>query len=155
MNNLLKFGPPRMEGEIWDEKGLTDIVEIMVSHQEDCINSLRFTYQTDGKGLIFQSHGEPDGLKLDIVGFESPKHVLTSISGKYKDGRLASITFSTLCGFFEKKYGPFGSTGSRSSSSSYEDFESKFSAYCFGGFHGSVYDGCVHAIGVYVKPYYW
>lgn len=78
-----------------------------------------------------------------------PHEVLTSVSGEYKDGRLVSIAFETN----RQKFGPFGRTGSCSNSSSYANFKYEFTAGRFGGFHGSVDDGSVYAIGVYVKSY--
>lgn len=50
-----------------------------------------------------------------------------------------------------RKYEPFGTT--KDIGNFYDEFEYEFERSCFGGFHGSVYDGAVHAIGVYVKPY--
>ncbi|KAD3640371.1 hypothetical protein R6Q59_003198 [Mikania micrantha] len=150
MDNMFKMGPSEMQGEIWDEKGFSKIVDILVSHQQDCINSIKFTYDFNREIVHSQTHGQPNGLKFDMVEFDYHSEWLTSLSGEYKNGRLASITFGTN----KKTYGPFGRTGSRSSSSGlYDEFEYKFNPLRFGGLHGSVCDGSVYAIGVYVKPY--
>ncbi|KAM0004748.1 putative jacalin-like lectin domain-containing protein [Helianthus debilis subsp. tardiflorus] len=151
MEKMLKLGPKEMKGEIWDEKGSTDILEILISHQQDSINSIQFTCNTDGEVFLAETHGEPTGMKFKTVTFDySNNEYLTSISGEYDNGRLVSIVFGTN----KKKYGPFGRTGSKSDESSYDDFCFEFGPRnCFGGFHGSVFNGCVHAIGVYVKQY--
>nr|QKE53465.1 lectin protein [Helianthus tuberosus] len=150
MDQMFKLGPKEMQGEIWDEKGRYEVVEILISHQPDLINSIRFSYRTAEEKVIHsKTYGEPTGLKFDMVEFDSSGEVLTSLSGTLKDGRLASIVFGTN----KRKYGPFGRTGDKSSCSPYEDFEYKFKPGRFGGFHGSVVDGSVYAIGAYVKPY--
>ncbi|KAI7727571.1 hypothetical protein M8C21_025511, partial [Ambrosia artemisiifolia] len=263
IENMFKTGPKEMKGEIWDEKGSfeayrgnTRLVEILITHQQDVINSIRFTYRKGDNVFHSQTYGEPYGLNFDMVDISDHNEVLTSVSGELLDGRLASIVFGTN----KKTYGPFGRTGSKeghmeappppSSSSSlsllqralflslpttqsqdtsfspgdilsrltsvslsgsnplplssippppssqdfkflslpttqsqdttfspsdilstlttvssipavphprhsgsYEDFKYQFKPDRFGGFHGSVYDGSVYAIGVNVKPY--
>ena len=61
---------------------------------------------------------------------------------------------SLVLGTNKKRHGPFGrTTGGSSDSSNIDEFNYEFGPrFCFGGFHGSVKDGCLHAIGVYVKP---
>ncbi|KAM0036976.1 putative jacalin-like lectin domain superfamily [Helianthus debilis subsp. tardiflorus] len=61
---MLKLGPKEMKGEIWDEKGSTEILEILTSHQQDSINSIQFTCNTDGEVFLVETHGEPTGLKF-------------------------------------------------------------------------------------------
>ncbi|KAL8200153.1 hypothetical protein R6Q57_011492 [Mikania cordata] len=118
---MLKLGPTDMRGEIRDEKGRIEIVEIQLTCQVDRINSIRFTYKINGKVVHSKNHGIPNGLKFDM--------------GQYLFGDLASITFVTnnSLGTDEKKYGPFGTTGCQSSS--YKDFKFNFKSCRFGGFH--------------------
>ncbi|KAK1426975.1 hypothetical protein QVD17_15657 [Tagetes erecta] len=146
---VFKTGPTEMKGEIWDEKGRFELVEILITHQQDFINSIRFTYRIDEDAYHSKTYGKPNGLKFNMVEIGYPNEVLTSVSGKYKDGRLVSIAFETN----KKKFGPFGRTGCSSNSSLYEDFRYEFTAGRFGGFHESVDDGSMYAIGVYVKSY--
>nr|GEX00883.1 hypothetical protein [Tanacetum cinerariifolium] len=61
------------------------------------------------------------------------------------NGRLASITFHTT----NRKCGRFG--GSNGPESAFNRFMHNLRK-CFAGFHDSVYDSCVHSIGVYVQP---
>ncbi|KAK1439402.1 hypothetical protein QVD17_05220 [Tagetes erecta] len=134
MDNMFKLEPPNMKGQIWDEKSSSELVEILISHDEDFIRSMRFTYRTGQQ-----------------VEFDYPGEVLTSVSGDrvYDNGRLTSIVFGTN----KRNYGPFGRTGSRSNCFSYKDFKYEFKPGRFGGFHGSVEYGYVYAVGVYVKTY--
>lgn len=88
-------------------------------------------------------------VKLNISEF------LTSVSGKYADGRLVSLAFGTN----KHKFGPFGKTDacdnpkSTSSEKPHKKFCYNFGpSSCFEGFHGSVWNGCVYAIGIYLKP---
>ncbi|MFS7982986.1 putative jacalin-like lectin domain-containing protein [Helianthus anomalus] len=68
MDNMFKLGPKGMQGEIWDEKGRYKVVEILISHQQDLINSIRFTYRTAEEDVIHsKTYGEPTGLKFDMV----------------------------------------------------------------------------------------
>ncbi|PWA60882.1 jacalin-like lectin domain-containing protein [Artemisia annua] len=143
---MLKLGPKEMKGEVWDEGGKSEIVQILISHEEDTIRAMQFAYVVDGKVLLSQIYGELTGLNFDRVTFNRPCEYLVSISGEYDiDGTLVSAAFRTN----HKKYGPFG--GSDDSESGYDKFKYKFGS-SFGGFHGSVYNSCVHSIGVYVKP---
>ncbi|XP_076883232.1 uncharacterized protein LOC143531935 [Bidens hawaiensis] len=148
---MLKLGPKEMKGQTWDEKGYSKVKEILISHQQDVINSIQSTCSTDGEIFPSQTHGEPTGLKFKTVKFDSGEF-LTSVSGDYKEGRLASIVFGTN----KRTYGPFGRTRSRCTPdrSLYDEFCYEFGPRdCFGGFHGSVDGGSVHAMGVYVKLY--
>lgn len=79
-----------------------------------------------------------------------PEEYLVSVSGEYKKGKLISLVFCTN----KKRHGPFGRTGGGSSDVSIDEFNFEFGPrFCFGGFHGSVKEGCLHTIGVYVKPH--
>ncbi|GJY17885.1 jacalin-like lectin domain-containing protein [Tanacetum coccineum] len=83
------------------------------------------------------------------VLIDHPGEYLVSVSGEYLNGKLASIVFVTN----KKRHGPFGRKGG-SSNLPCEPFNFEFGPRdLFGGFHGSVYEGSVEAIGVYVKPY--
>ncbi|KAK9074964.1 hypothetical protein SSX86_003283 [Deinandra increscens subsp. villosa] len=144
---MFKLGPKITRGEIWDLKGHSKIVEILITHQRYSIKSIRFSYRDANNRVVHSpTYGDPCGLNFNIVEFNTDGEDLTSVSGKYLFGELASIVFGTN----KRKFGPFGSTDS---SSGYQDFNYEFKAGRFGGFHGSVSDGCVNAIGVYVKPY--
>ncbi|KAK9074967.1 hypothetical protein SSX86_003286 [Deinandra increscens subsp. villosa] len=156
MDDMFKMGPREMRGEIWDEKGRSELVEILITHQQDFINSIRFTYFINRQKTVHsQIYGEPNGLNLNMVTIDYPCEVLTSVSGEYNkaDGRLVSIVFGTNC----RTCGPFGRTSSTGSSSNnsglYDEFKYDMVPGRFGGFHGSVDGGSVHAIGVYVKPF--
>ncbi|GJX18944.1 jacalin-like lectin domain-containing protein [Tanacetum coccineum] len=96
-----------------------------------------------------KTYGNPDGMNFSTVVIDHQKEYLVSVSGEYLNGKLASIVFVTN----KKRHGPFGRTGGNSDLS-YEPFNFEFGPRnLFGGFHGSVYEGSVEAIGVYVKPY--
>ncbi|KAL4592408.1 hypothetical protein LXL04_005401 [Taraxacum kok-saghyz] len=141
MENMVKFGPKQLRGTIWDEGGKTKILQILISHEEYAIHSIQFVYVVDGQVVRSNIHGEPNGLKIDVVTFDHPREYLVSVSGQYWDDK-----FGTNNG----KYGPYGT---------HKDvyFYSKFvynfgPRSSFGGFHGTVDKSCVYAIGVYVKP---
>ncbi|KAI3792227.1 hypothetical protein L2E82_06101 [Cichorium intybus] len=145
MENMVKFGPKSMTGSIWDEGGKSKILQILISHGNNCINSIQFVYVVDKKVLRSEVHGGSNGFKFDIVTFDHSGEYLVSVSGQYSSGRLASIAFGTN----NRTYGPFG----RANSSYYDDFVYNFRhKSSFGGFYGSVFNSFVYAIGVYVKP---
>lgn len=86
------------------------------------------------------------------ITFDYPSEFLISLSGEYHhDNKLAAIVFGTN----KRNYGPFGVTDAYRR----EIFVPKLSKFsygfghksCLAGFYGSVYNGCVTSIGVYVK----
>lgn len=84
-----------------------------------------------------------------------PSEFLTSVSGVYDNNGLIAFAF----GSDKRMYGPFGkiSVGAapefKSSTVYYLKFSYEFGQRsCFAGFHGSVHDSYVNAIGIYIKP---
>ncbi|KAI3754345.1 hypothetical protein L1987_54127 [Smallanthus sonchifolius] len=68
MDNMLKLGPTGMKGQIWDEKSSSELVEIQISHVQDYIKSIQFTYRTGMKVCHSQTYGESSGLiNFDMV----------------------------------------------------------------------------------------
>lgn len=73
MSEMVKVGPKAMEGLIWDEKGNSSIVEIQISHQQNIINSMQFSYASHSEEDLFmdvyasKTYGEPHGLKFSTV----------------------------------------------------------------------------------------
>ncbi|CAH1451825.1 unnamed protein product [Lactuca virosa] len=103
---MMKLGPRDMPGSIWDERGKTKLVQILVSYKYSGISSIQFAYVVHGAVRHSEIYGNPDGAEFDTK------------NGANKDS-------------FSYRF------GLRS---------------CFAGFHGSVFESCVYAIGVYVKP---
>ncbi|KAL4592407.1 hypothetical protein LXL04_005400 [Taraxacum kok-saghyz] len=170
METMAKLGTPH-KGSRWDEIGMTEIAQILISHGKSAIYSIQFVYVADGKLFPSKIHGSPDGLKFDTVTFDYPSEYLVSISGDHSLEGLASITFGTN----KRKYGPFGRNteddcksefdafGTKKrmfdqfgmSGSHYEKFAYNFRPKSsFGGFHGSLqtHKSGVGSIGVYVRP---
>nr|GFB08374.1 jacalin-like lectin domain-containing protein [Tanacetum cinerariifolium] len=149
-----KLGPKEMKGKIWDQKNKSKIVQINISHGNNCINSFQISIASaDDEGMddvyAQKLYGKPDGMNFSTVAIDHPKEFLVCVSGEYLNGKLASIVFVTN----KRSYGPFGKTGG-GSNLAYEPFSFDLGPRnLFGGFDGSVYKGSVHAIGVYVKPY--
>ncbi|PWA59515.1 jacalin-like lectin domain-containing protein [Artemisia annua] len=138
MGDMMKLGPKEMKGETWDQGGMSEIVQICISHQNNCINSFKISVDRneDMPSVYAQNTYEnPDGMNFSTVVIDHPKEFLVSVSGEYLDGKLASIVFVTN----KRRQGPFGKTGGSSSSNlPYEPFNFEFvPRNLFGGFHGS------------------
>lgn len=80
---------------------------------------------------------------------------LIAITGGYKDGRLAWIVFITN----QQTFGPFGTSDGGCNLFASDQFNYNFGCMygdkrmsCLGGFLGSVFNGFVYGIGVYVMP---
>ena len=58
MENKQRFSPVDMEGSIWDEGGKTEIVQILISHDEDSINAIQFVYVVNRKLVRSKIHGK-------------------------------------------------------------------------------------------------
>lgn len=86
------------------------------------------------------------------VTFNYPSEFLTSVGGEFNDNGLASLSFTTN----KRKFGPFGGTSSTNGSLTepvYKKFNYNFGhRECFLGFHGTVKDSRVYAIGIHVYP---
>ncbi|KAI3687656.1 hypothetical protein L1987_81356 [Smallanthus sonchifolius] len=151
LENMLKLGPKLMEGSIWDERGKTGVAQILISHQEAMINSIQFIYRSRAEVSHSKIYGEPDGLKFDLVTFDHPDEFLTSVAGEFGDDGIASLSFSTN----NRTYGPFGGfdTDAAPTDYFYKKFKYNFELEgSFQGFHGSVKDSRVYAIGIFVQP---
>nr|KAJ0189768.1 hypothetical protein LSAT_V11C800414960 [Lactuca sativa] len=152
---MMKLGPgPLRSGNNWEERGMSEIVQILISYESDRICSIQFAYVQNGGVRHSKKYGQDGRVGFDAnlsllqeskVTFDYPSEYLTYVSGRYKDhDRLTSIVFGTN----KRKYGPFGT-----STSTEGEFNYKFGTRSsFAGFYGTVYCGLVYAIGVYVKP---
>ena len=71
----MKLGPKEMEGTIWDAKVNSNIAQILISHQQNIINSIQFSYvsSSEDENILFldvyasKPYGEPHGLKFSTV----------------------------------------------------------------------------------------
>ncbi|CAH1451824.1 unnamed protein product [Lactuca virosa] len=148
---MMKLGPRDMPGSIWDERGKTKLVQILVSYKYSGISSIQFAYVVHGAVRHSEIYGNPDGAEFDTVTLDYPSEFLVSVSGNYgtnvwnSKNQLMWIAFTTN----KCKYGPFG----QKNGANKDSFSYRFGLRsCFAGFHGSVFESCVYAIGVYVKP---
>ena len=65
-----KLKAAQQEMAFWDECGKTEIVQIFISHDEDKINSIQFSYAEDGEVRLSQVHGDRDAaLNFEIVSY--------------------------------------------------------------------------------------
>ncbi|THF95997.1 hypothetical protein TEA_009400 [Camellia sinensis var. sinensis] len=125
---MFKLGSqPNPDGEVWDHKGKTELVQIFISYGSK-INFLQYLHVENGTLVLSERLGGSDNGN----NFNTEDHVMTS------------ITFGTNQG----SHGPFGEPGK---------YDTKFNFQMgqdrpFGGFHGSTKDGLLESIGVYVKP---
>ncbi|CAI9765815.1 unnamed protein product [Fraxinus pennsylvanica] len=145
-SSMVKIGPVGNAnyGNMWDEKGRTEIVQIFVSHDTK-IHSLQFLYANDdGELVLSDKHGRSTaGDNFNVESLNYPSEYITSVSGKYDNiSGIKSITFGTNLG----THGPFGETS--------EDDKGFMlhlgSKRQFGGFHGTA-DSWLRSIGIYVK----
>ncbi|KAI3792222.1 hypothetical protein L2E82_06095 [Cichorium intybus] len=149
MENSVKLIPKEMKGSIWDENGNAKVVQILISHGTSEVNSIQFAHVVDGKVVSSEMHGNPNGSKFDIITFDYPGEYLISIFADHDANGLGSITFSTN----KRKYGPFGGPSSNYSSYQHDTVTYNFKPRSsFGGFHGSILDSKMYAIGVYIRP---
>ncbi|CAL5337957.1 unnamed protein product [Camellia sinensis] len=164
---MFKLGSqPNPDGEVWDHKGKTELVQIFISYGSK-INFLQYLHVENGTLVLSERLGGSDnGNNFNTVRLNYPDEFLTSISGSYlftpkkksgsyhteqffygfdeEDHVMTSITFGTNQG----SHGPFGEPGK---------YDTKFNFQMgqdrpFGGFHRSTKDGLLESIGVYVKP---
>ncbi|CAI9298266.1 unnamed protein product [Lactuca saligna] len=143
---MMTLGPGPLRGNNWEERGMSEIVQILISYDSHRICSIQFAYVQNGGVMHSKKYGQDCRVGFDAVTFDYPSEYLTSLSGRYNDdGQLTSIVFGTN----KRKYGPFGQT----STSTKGEFNYKFGTRSsFAGFYGTVLYGLVYAIGVYVKP---
>ncbi|KAK1436339.1 hypothetical protein QVD17_02118 [Tagetes erecta] len=150
MDKMLKLGTKPMQGSNWDERGKSNVAQILITHQKTMINSIQFVYRSH-KGVSHSKiYGEPDGLNFDLLTFDDSVEYLTSVAGVCGDDGLASISFGTN----KRSFGPFGAIGT------YDTFKFVLKEFTynfehegsFQGFHGSVKNSRVFAIGIYVQP---
>ncbi|KAL7220797.1 hypothetical protein ACSBR2_013649 [Camellia fascicularis] len=137
-----------LSGEVWDHKGKTELVQIFISRGDDAINFLQFQYVENGNLVLSEpSLSMNVGTRFNTVKLNYPDEFLTSISGSYICGyryKVTSITFDTNRG----RYGPFGQQHQCDREFIFQMGQDRQ----FGGFHGSIKDGSLESIGVYVKP---
>ncbi|XP_023730329.1 jacalin-related lectin 3-like [Lactuca sativa] len=103
---MMKLGPgPLRSGNNWEERGMSEIVQILISYESDRICSIQFAYVQNGGVRHSKKYGQDGRVGFDAVTFDYPSEYLTYVSGRYKDhDRLTSIVFGTN----KRKYGPFG-----------------------------------------------
>ncbi|KAI3792220.1 hypothetical protein L2E82_06093 [Cichorium intybus] len=146
MENSVKLIPREMKGSIWDENRNTKVVQILISHGISAVHSIQFAHVVDEKVVSSEMHGNPNGSKFDIMTFDYPGEYLISIFAQHFGRGLSSITFGTN----KRKYGPFGDTNFNYAPATVTyNFKPRSS---FGGFHGSILDSRLYAIGVYIRP---
>ncbi|XP_028079836.1 protein RESTRICTED TEV MOVEMENT 1-like [Camellia sinensis] len=136
-------------GTVWDHKGKTELLQILISHGDGVIHGLQFVYVENGNLVASECLGGSDhGRKFNTVTLNYPDEFLTSISGSCTFGYrscVSSITFGTN----QVSHGPFGKPEK-------DDIEFNFQMgkyRLFGGFHGTTTSNrYLESIGVYVKP---
>ncbi|XP_052207934.1 inactive protein RESTRICTED TEV MOVEMENT 1-like isoform X1 [Diospyros lotus] len=137
-------------GKAWDHKERTELVQIFISHDDYAIRSLQFLYSEYGKLVLSDPpDGSSIGNRFSTVTLQYPDEFLTSLKGTYCPEnygyrKLISIEFGTNLG----RYGPFGQAYK---GGEYFDFQMG-NHRSFGGFYGTVRNGALESIGVYVKP---
>nr|GEX55008.1 inactive protein restricted TEV movement 1-like [Tanacetum cinerariifolium] len=78
-----------MKGVVWDQKGMSEIVQIHISHQNNCINSFQVSVASvdEDTGVVDvyaqESYGKPDGMNFNTVVIDHQKEYLVSVSGEY------------------------------------------------------------------------
>uniref|UniRef100_A0A5B7B841 Putative inactive protein RESTRICTED TEV MOVEMENT 1-like n=1 Tax=Davidia involucrata TaxID=16924 RepID=A0A5B7B841_DAVIN len=154
---MIKIGAISCDGEVWDDKGRSDIVQIFISWTDGTgftsgINFIQFLYVENGTLVLSEKHGGKSGNKFNTVKLDYPSEFLTRLSGHvvYRDRGydVDSITFGTNRG----THGPFGgSFEGTGEDDTFFDFQMGQDRP-FGGFHGSTMNGYLQSIGVYVRP---
>ncbi|XP_022761274.1 inactive protein RESTRICTED TEV MOVEMENT 1-like [Durio zibethinus] len=148
-SEMIKVGPAGSRaGEPWDEKGLSEITEIYISHGDDTINSLQFQYVENRTLVLSEQHGESGGRFFNVVHLNHPSEYITGIAGNVNSYIISALTITTNI----TTYGPFGSQ------TKVAGFDFRLgNLRLFGGFYGHFLrrnDGTVSlsAIGIYVNP---
>lgn len=144
-----KLGPAgsEAEGEQWDLKGQTKIVQIFISYGE-CIHSIQFQYVENGRLVISPIFGSSNfsGSGFEAVMLDYPSEYITGIDGRSSCSRVDGLRIKTN----KREYGVFG----------YYEFNSNQKPFSFqfgpenqfGGFHGTHDSNILTSIGVYFKP---
>lgn len=151
---MIKVGPgkpPKRYGNVWDDKGRSDIAEIYIFHGIK-VHSLQFLYIENGTLVLSEKHGGASTSinNFDVVKLDYPSEFLTSLSYDYDDScdphhAVSSITFGTN----KCTYGPFGRPGKLDSNK----FNYRIGpGRSFGGFHGSAASSYLETIGLYFRP---
>lgn len=169
---------PSHLGEAWDEFDLGEVVAILISYSSFTITSLRFLYVKNNVFQMSKQYGRLEGssrmvcissyyLKtyhcwIGILKFcfsfgymymqimlDYPTEFLTAVHGYRNSTNVTSLTFVTN----KATYGPLGKDYSKSPLSDYSfDLPLGSEVGWFKGFHGTVYNGYIGSIGVYMTP---
>ncbi|XP_031122503.1 jacalin-related lectin 2-like [Ipomoea triloba] len=135
-------------GKKWDDQSFGQVVGIVVHHNSSCFKSLRFIYVKDNvRQQLSKTYGEIGG-KCEMIMLDYPTEFFIAVNGCYSVGdRIRCVTFVTN----KATYGPFGQQRNNGS----PEFSFKIAGNgprnWISGFYGTVYDGDVETIGVYVQ----
>ncbi|XP_074562349.1 jacalin-related lectin 19-like [Curcuma longa] len=129
----------------WDESGYGRVKQILITYDEDAINSIQIVYIQDGYVKLAPRHGG-DGDNFFAFGLASNEH-FTSVTGHFGVTKTTNETvIRSLC--FKTNLGSFGPFGCVQGTPFSFDFSS--TSGTFYGFHGSSNSRYLTAIGVYV-----
>ncbi|XP_052207933.1 protein RESTRICTED TEV MOVEMENT 1-like [Diospyros lotus] len=132
-------------GQAWDHKGRTELVQIFISYDDSAIKFLQFLYAENGKLVLSERlDGIDIGNKFSTVTLGYLDEFLTSLKASWGHGKLTSIEFGTNLG----RHGLFGRAYK---DDKHFDFQMG-NRRPFGGFHGTTQYGVLKSIRVYVKP---
>ncbi|VFQ60057.1 unnamed protein product [Cuscuta campestris] len=141
--------------EAWDDGGLGQVAGILVSYSSSTINSLRFLYFKDGAFQFSEEHGKLRD-NTEMIKLDYPTESLTMVHGSYNvwhdnlAQNVSSITFVTN----KATYGPFGlqvQPKPNSTGPLFFKFRLGSQADWINGFHGTVKNGRVASIGIYLQ----
>ncbi|KAL8537710.1 hypothetical protein ACS0TY_012744 [Phlomoides rotata] len=96
-------------GANWDDGCYNGVREITITYAR-CIDSIRITYDNNGRPILGEKHGGVGGIKTGQIKLQFPDEFLTSVSGHYSpvvhggSHVIRSLTFKSS----RRTYGPFG-----------------------------------------------
>lgn len=96
-------------GTSWDDGSFNGVREITIVYDR-CIDSIRITYDKNGKPVLSEKHGGTGGHRTSNIKLRYPEEFLTSVSGYYgsvvHSGTpvIRSLTFKSN----RRTFGPFG-----------------------------------------------
>ncbi|XP_071728528.1 jacalin-related lectin 19-like [Rutidosis leptorrhynchoides] len=110
MDNIILLGPwGGNGGNYWEDGVHSGVREINLVYSS-CIDSIRVTYDDNGKPFQAEKHGGVGGTKSAQIKLKFPEEVLISVSGHYcpvvygGSDVIRSLTFKSN----QRTFGPFG-----------------------------------------------
>ncbi|GKF31099.1 hypothetical protein Tco_0100897, partial [Tanacetum coccineum] len=65
-----------MKGEVWDQRSMSEIVQMYISHQNNCINSFQISVASIDDVYALKTYGNPDGMNFSTVRIITQKNLL-------------------------------------------------------------------------------